>query len=62
MRTKEEPLREESIKGKKEARNMESHFVEYPEYFIALGRLQNKDDAIISSEELRQLLLLEERG
>jgi len=37
---------------------MESYLDEYSDYLIALDRLRDKDDAIISSEELRRRLAL----
>jgi RHH-type rel operon transcriptional repressor/antitoxin RelB len=39
---------------------MESYLEEYSDYLIALDRLRDKDDAIISSEELRRRLALED--
>ncbi len=39
---------------------MESYLDEYADYLIALERLHDKDDAIISSEELRRRLALED--
>ena len=39
---------------------MESYLDEYADYLIALDRLRDKDDAIISSEELRKHLALED--
>ena len=39
---------------------MESYFDEYSDYLIALDRLHDKDDAIISSKELRRRLALED--
>jgi RHH-type rel operon transcriptional repressor/antitoxin RelB len=39
---------------------MESYLDEYSDYLIALDRLRDKDDAIISSEELRRRLALED--
>lgn len=35
---------------------MEMYLVEYADYFIALERLHDKDDAIISSQELKKRL------
>jgi predicted DNA-binding protein len=35
---------------------MEMYLSEYADYLIALGRLQDKDDDIISSQELKHLL------
>jgi len=39
---------------------MESYLDEYSDYLIALDRLHDKDDAIISSKELRRRLALED--
>jgi RHH-type rel operon transcriptional repressor/antitoxin RelB len=39
---------------------MESYLDEYSDYLIALDRLRDKDDAIISSKELRKRLALED--
>jgi RHH-type rel operon transcriptional repressor/antitoxin RelB len=39
---------------------MESYLDEYADYLIALDRVRDKDDAIISSEELRKRLALED--
>ena len=39
---------------------MESYLDEYSDYLIALDRLRDKDDAIISSEDLRRRLALED--
>jgi RHH-type rel operon transcriptional repressor/antitoxin RelB len=39
---------------------MESYLDEYSDYLIALDRLRDKDDAIITSEELRRRLALED--
>ena len=39
---------------------MESYIAEYSDYLIALNRLRDKDDAVISSEELRKRLALED--
>ena len=39
---------------------MESYLDEYADYLIALDRLRDKDDAIISSGELRKRLALED--
>jgi RHH-type rel operon transcriptional repressor/antitoxin RelB len=39
---------------------MESYLDEYSDYLIALDRLRDKDDAVISSEELRRRLALED--
>lgn len=39
---------------------MESYLDEYSDYLIALDRIRDKDDAIISSEELRRRLALED--
>jgi RHH-type rel operon transcriptional repressor/antitoxin RelB len=39
---------------------MESYLDEYSDYLIALDRLRDKDDAIISSEELRRRLARED--
>jgi RHH-type transcriptional regulator, rel operon repressor / antitoxin RelB len=39
---------------------MESYLDEYSDYLIALDRLRDKDDLIISSGELRRRLALED--
>jgi RHH-type rel operon transcriptional repressor/antitoxin RelB len=39
---------------------MESYLDEYSDYLIALDRLRDKDDATISSGELRRRLALED--
>jgi RHH-type rel operon transcriptional repressor/antitoxin RelB len=39
---------------------MESYLNEYSDYLIALDRLRDKDDAVITSKELRKRLALED--
>lgn len=34
---------------------LQKYFDEYADYQVALDRIKNKDDAIISSEEMREL-------
>jgi len=56
-------MRENSMKAYKAyimKKALESYLDEYSDYLIALERLHDKDDRVISSQEMRKLLGLED--